>query len=220
MEDGRRASNSQPAAWYINGQPPRLVSLYFSDMSLPVRRLASIHASRGTKCEPSPLSAREAAGMALTAPNALRSIHGTLTKPATGSQVILRWCSSGDFGGVHKFVQKFHGCFEGSTCLCRRCQPVNNLAHSIRINRRRKKACRTIPGRPPSHLYPTPVASAFCGQGHSPRNRLSRKLPAVTLGPMVCEFDGPIPIFVHIENGKEPIGSLLAIEEIVAEVRA
>ena len=50
--------------------------------------------SRGMKCVPSPRKEREAADTALIAPSPLRSMQGTCTRPAAGSQVMPRWCSS------------------------------------------------------------------------------------------------------------------------------
>ena len=63
-------------------------------MSRPVWRIVSMQLSSGMKCPPSPLSASEAAETALIAPSAFRSMQGTCTSPAAGSQVIPRWCSS------------------------------------------------------------------------------------------------------------------------------
>ena len=62
-------------------------------MSLPVWRIVSMTTSRLTMCRPSPHRAMRAALIALTAAIALRSMHGTCTRPATGSQVSPSECS-------------------------------------------------------------------------------------------------------------------------------
>ena len=49
--------------------------------------------SRVTFCSPEPRIARRDALIALIEPIALRSIHGTCTRPPTGSQVRPRLCS-------------------------------------------------------------------------------------------------------------------------------
>src|SRR3954469_2387966 len=77
--------------------PPSDVSLYFVFISFAVSAIAFTVVSK---------SRRRLAGIsllaimkpvhALTAPNAQRSMHGTCTKPATGSHVIPRWCCSDD----------------------------------------------------------------------------------------------------------------------------
>src|SRR5215510_11595816 len=78
-------------------RPPSDVSLYFEFISLAVSAIAATVVSKST---------RRLAGISLlaimkpvhdlTAPYAHRSMHGTCTKPATGSQVMPRWCSSDD----------------------------------------------------------------------------------------------------------------------------
>lgn len=57
---GQRLGNSRPHqhSTKFTARPPRLVSLYFERMSLPVWRIVSITASRETTCLPSPRSAR------------------------------------------------------------------------------------------------------------------------------------------------------------------
>src|SRR3954447_9595213 len=78
-------------------RPPSDVSLYFEFISFAVSAMAVTVVSKST---------RRFAGISLlaimkpvhdfTAPNAQRSMHGSCTKPATGSHVIPRWCSSAD----------------------------------------------------------------------------------------------------------------------------
>src|SRR5215469_1158214 len=76
-----------------SASPPSEVSLYFGFMSLAVIAIAVTVLSKST---------RRLAGIsllaimypvhALTAPYAQRSMQGICTKPATGSQVMPRWC--------------------------------------------------------------------------------------------------------------------------------
>src|SRR6185369_4942308 len=78
-------------------RPASLVSLYLLFMSLAVSARARIVASRSMRCrEAISLLAIAYAVHALTAPKAHRSMHGTCTYPATGSQVMPRWCSKAD----------------------------------------------------------------------------------------------------------------------------
>ena len=66
-------------------------------MSLAVWAIAAMVASKSIRClDATSLLAMAQAVQALTAPNAHRSMHGTCTYPATGSQVMPRWCSSAD----------------------------------------------------------------------------------------------------------------------------
>src|ERR1700730_18283899 len=74
----------------LTANPPREVSRYFECISRPVCRIVSTAWSRETRWVPSPCSAREAALIALTAPKALRSMHGICTNPPIGSHVIPR----------------------------------------------------------------------------------------------------------------------------------
>src|SRR6476661_4435618 len=94
-----------PGAWLDRRQqrtrlaanPPSLVSLYFVLMSRPVSARVLMVVSRSTRCRAAiSLVAITKAIQALTAPKAQRSMQGTCTYPATGSQVIPRWCSSAD----------------------------------------------------------------------------------------------------------------------------
>ncbi|MNP54895.1 hypothetical protein D3C76_1494910 [compost metagenome] len=62
-------------------------------MSAPVSRMVRITWSREMKCSPSPRRAICTALIAFTAAMALRSMHGTWTRPPTGSQVSPRLCS-------------------------------------------------------------------------------------------------------------------------------
>ena len=62
-------------------------------MSAPVWRIVRMTLSSETLWLPSPASASRAALIALTAPIALRSMHGTCTRPPMGSQVRPRLCS-------------------------------------------------------------------------------------------------------------------------------
>src|SRR4029453_8280171 len=69
--------------------PASLVSLYLLFMSFAVWARACTVASKLTRClDAISLLAIAKAVQALTAPNAQRSMHGTCTYPATGSQVI------------------------------------------------------------------------------------------------------------------------------------
>ena len=77
----------------LTARPPREVSLYLTFMSAPVSRIVLITLSRLTMCRPSPRRAIRAALIAFTAAIALRSMHGTWTRPPTGSQVSPRLCS-------------------------------------------------------------------------------------------------------------------------------
>src|SRR5471032_3288863 len=77
----------------LTARPPRDVSLYLSCMSAPVSRMVRITRSREMKCLPSPRRAICVALIAFTAAMALRSMHGTCTRPPTGSQVRPRLCS-------------------------------------------------------------------------------------------------------------------------------
>src|SRR5699024_923184 len=77
----------------LTARPPIAVSLYLSLMSAPVAFIVAMTSSRLTKCSPSPHSAILAALIDLPAPIALRSMHGTWTRPAIGSQVSPRLCS-------------------------------------------------------------------------------------------------------------------------------
>src|SRR4029077_13790183 len=75
--------------------PPLEVSLYLSDMSLPVRYKTFTTWSKVGFIGSSPLNmVRRTAFTALFAASALRLMHGTWTRPATGSQVNPRLCSS------------------------------------------------------------------------------------------------------------------------------
>src|SRR5262245_19378819 len=77
--------------------PASLVSLYLPFMSFAVSANATIVSSRFTRClDAISLVAIMKAVQAFTAPKAHRSMQGTCTKPATGSQVIPRWCSKAD----------------------------------------------------------------------------------------------------------------------------
>ena len=87
---GNRLPEAAQQATTLTARPPCEVSLYFSLMSRPVWRIVSMQLSSGTKCEPSPRSASEAAVTAFTAPSALRSMQGTWTSPPIGSQVMPR----------------------------------------------------------------------------------------------------------------------------------
>src|SRR6478752_2565737 len=70
-------------------RPASLVSLYFALMSLPVSARVLMVVSRSTRWrEAISLVAIMAATQAFTAPNAQRSMQGTWTWPATGSQVM------------------------------------------------------------------------------------------------------------------------------------
>src|SRR3954451_14639836 len=72
-------------------RPASLVSLYLLFMSLAVWARAMTVSSKLTRClEAISLLAIAYAVQAFTAPNAHRSMHGTCTYPATGSQVIPR----------------------------------------------------------------------------------------------------------------------------------
>src|SRR5262245_55332924 len=72
-------------------RPASLVSLYLLFISLAVWAIAVMVASRSIRClEAISLLAIAHAVQALTAPKAQRSMHGTCTYPATGSQVIPR----------------------------------------------------------------------------------------------------------------------------------
>ena len=62
-------------------------------MSAPVSRIVLMTLSSGTKCSPSPRSDMRAALIALIEAIALRSMHGTCTRPPIGSQVRPRLCS-------------------------------------------------------------------------------------------------------------------------------
>jgi hypothetical protein len=66
----------------FTASPPRLVSLYFDCMSAPVWRMVATTLSSETRWRPSPCSASDAAAIALTAPKALRSMHGDLHQAA------------------------------------------------------------------------------------------------------------------------------------------
>src|SRR3954470_18120317 len=78
-------------------RPPSDVSLYLAFISFAVSAMAATVVSKST---------RRFTGISLlaimnpvqdfTAPKAQRSMQGTCTKPATGSHVIPRWCSSDD----------------------------------------------------------------------------------------------------------------------------
>src|SRR5690606_26876265 len=76
----------------FTASPPSEVSLYFTCMSAPMSRIVAITWSRDTTWDPSPWRAMRAAVIAFTAARALRSMQGTWTRPATGSQVRPRLC--------------------------------------------------------------------------------------------------------------------------------
>src|SRR5207253_296511 len=100
-EQGQAPVHSLPVtlARYIQqsttlmARPPSDVSLYLVIMSRPVSYIVLMTVSSATRWLPSPRSASDAALMAFTAPMALRSMHGIWTRPATGSQLMPRWCS-------------------------------------------------------------------------------------------------------------------------------
>ena len=77
----------------VDRQPAARGFLVLVLMSRPVSRMVLMTLSRRTRCVPSPRRAMRAALIALTAPIALRSMHGICTRPPIGSQVRPRLCS-------------------------------------------------------------------------------------------------------------------------------
>ena len=69
-------------------------------MSAPVWRMVATTLSKETRWRPSPCSASDAAAIALTAPKALRSMHGNLDQPADRIAGHAEVMLHRDFGGV------------------------------------------------------------------------------------------------------------------------
>ena len=82
------------ALGHVHGETAEAGLLELGAHSFPVSRIAWMQLSSGMKWVPSPRSASDAAVTALVAPMPLRSMQGTWTRPATGSQVMPRWCSN------------------------------------------------------------------------------------------------------------------------------
>ena len=84
----------------FTAKPPKAVSLYFSDISAPVWRMASMQLSNGMKCVPSPRSASDAADTALIAPSPFAfdagHLHQPLNRVAGHAQMVFQR----EFGGV------------------------------------------------------------------------------------------------------------------------
>src|SRR4029453_4248123 len=97
MLDGTSPGSSASAQQRVSetARPPSEVSLYLLFISFAVIANACTVESKSTRrLAGISFEARRYPVQDLTAPNAQRSIHGIWTKPATGSQVIPRWCSS------------------------------------------------------------------------------------------------------------------------------
>ena len=91
MARAARACAASSRAPRETARPPSDVSLYFEFISFAVSAIAVTVVSKSTRRFAGiSLLAIMKPVQALTAPNAQRSMHGTCTKPATGSQVMPR----------------------------------------------------------------------------------------------------------------------------------